>query len=202
MNTVDNTLTDNIAGISATLTGNPTVSDNQIAFTANDTFSFDISQLNLTSSNRTFRIKFTPTTLDSNNKNVMGLGKNSSLWIDMTTAYINSTKLIIQHSNRSFTGSTTGVTAGNNSDNRLPTAPVTGQEYELVISESTDGNVRWYIDGALVQDGTAELFNPLYISNTEGTNRFIGSYSLIEIYNEYCETYQDFTNMINNTATK
>ena len=31
MNTVDNTLTDNIAGISATLTGNPTVSDNQIA---------------------------------------------------------------------------------------------------------------------------------------------------------------------------
>ena len=43
MNTVDNTLTDNIAGISATLTGNPTVSDNQIAFTANDKFNSTLS---------------------------------------------------------------------------------------------------------------------------------------------------------------
>lgn len=197
MNTVDNTLTDNIAGISATLTGNPTVSGNQIAFTANDTFSFDISSLNLTSSNRTVRIKFTPTTLDNSHRNVIIIGSNGTSWNHTTSAYINNEKLILQHGRNGFTNNTVGSSLDNYNGNRLSTAPVTGQEYELVISENIDGNIRWYIDGILVQDGTTVLSNPLYISNIEGSSRFIGGYSLIEIYNGYCETYQDFTNMIN-----
>ena len=110
MNTVDNTLTDNIAGISATLTGNPAVSDNQIAFTASDTFSFDISSLNLTNSNRTFRIKFTPTTLDNVLKNVIGVGSNntSNSWRFLTSSYIDSVKLVLQHASAGFTNNTVG----------------------------------------------------------------------------------------------
>ena len=198
MNTAENTLTDNIAGISATLTGNPTVSDNQIAFTANDKFSFDLSSLNLTSSNRTLRVKFTPTTLDNTPKNVMTLGSSATAWNSATTCYINSGNLVLQHGSNSFANVTTGSGNGGDNNNRLTTSPVTGQEYELVISEHTNGNIKWFIDGVLVQDGTTTLFNPLYIGNTEGTSRFIGSYSLIEIYDGYCNDYTEFTNMVNN----
>ena len=197
MNTADNTLTDNIAGISATLTGNPTVSDNQIAFTASNKFSFDISSLNLISSNRTLRIKFTPTSLNSSPKNVMVFGSSATAWNTATTCYINSANFVLQHGSNSFTNVTTGGENGGLNSNRLSTAPVSGQEYELVISESTNGNVRWYIDGVLVQNGIATLFNPLYISNAEGNSRFTGSYSLIEIYNEYCNTYDDFIALSN-----
>ena len=197
MNTADNTLTDNIAGISATLTGNPTVSDNQIAFTASNKFSFDISSLNLISSNRTLRIKFTPTSLNSSPKNVMIFGSSAITWNTVTSCYIKSGNLLLQHGSNSFANVTTGSENGGLSSNRLSTAPVNGQEYELVISENIDGNVRWFIDGTLVQNGTSTLFNPLYISNAEGNSRFTGSYSLIEIYNEYCNTYDDFIALSN-----
>lgn len=196
MNTVDNTLTDNIAGISATLTGKPTVGNDQILFAGSDKFSFDISSLNLTS--RTFRIKFTPTPLDGNLRNVIGIGVNNTDWANITSCYIDNDKLFLQHGENNFVNNTVGSNQGGFTNNRLSTAPVTGQEYELVISENINGNVRWFIDGTLVQDGTSTLFDPLYLSNTEGTNRFIGSYSLIEIYNGYCNDYTEFTNMINN----
>ena len=203
MNTESNTLIDSVAGISATLTGNPTVSDNQIVFTANDTFSFDISSLGLTYANRTFRIKFTPTTLDTSLRNVIGIG-SSATWDYLTTSYVTSSKLVLQHGNSStngFSGNTVGSGDSADSTNRLSTAPVTGQEYELVISEHINGNVRWFVDGTLVQDGTTTHFNPLYISNVEGSNRFVGSYSLIEIYDEYCNNYAEFTNMVNNASS-
>lgn len=120
----------------------------------------------------------------------------------MTGCYISSTKLILQHGSNKFSNNTVGSDSNSYSDNRLSTAPVTGQEYELVISENANGNIKWYIDGTLVQDGTTVLHDPLYLGNVEGSNRFIGTYSLMEIYNEYYETYQDFTNMINNTVTE
>ena len=198
MNTTYNALIDSVASIRAALTGNPTVSGNQIAFTASDTFSFDISSLNLTNSNRTFRIKFTPTTLDTNFKNVIGIGRDNNDWGNITSSYIDSTKLVLQHASSGINNFTVGNGIGGYDGNRLSTAPVTGQEYELVISEHTNGNIKWFIDGVLVQDGTTGLFDPLYLSNTEGNNRFIGSYSLIEIYNEYCNDYTEFTNMVNN----
>ena len=197
MNTSNNTLTDNISGISATLTGNPTVSGNQIAFTAGDVFNFDLGSLNLPSSNRTLRIKFTPTTLDTNTRNVIGLGSAVTQWDNMTTCYITSEKLLLQHGSKGFTNNTVGTIYAGNSTNRLSTPPVTGQEYELVISENIDGNIKWFIDGTLVQDGTTTFHNPLYLSNTEGDYRFVGNYSLIEIYDEYCDTYDEFTAMAN-----
>lgn len=197
MNTADNTLTDNIAGISATLTGNPTVSGNQIVFTANDKFSFDISSLNLTSSNRTVRIKFTPTTLDSRTKNVFLFGASKTDWASATSIYVTDAKLIMQHPNKNFNNCTVGATLGSANENRLPGIPTANTEYEIVISENIDGNIRWFVNGALVQDGTTTFHNPLYLANTEGTNRFIGSYSLIEVYNGYCNDYTEFTNMIN-----
>ena len=198
MNTVNNTLTDNIAGISATLTGKPTVGGDQILFTGIDKFSFDISSLNLINSNRTFRIKFTPTTLEGSLKCVLEIGSVDGNWSNTTMCYVTTEKLILQHGNKGFTGNTVGNESGGFNGNRLSTPPVTGKEYELVISENKDGNVRWYIDGTLIQDGTTTCHNPLYLSNIEGNNRFTGGYSLIEIYNEYCNDYTEFTNMINN----
>ena len=57
----------------------PTISDNQITFTTSDTFNFDISSLNLTSSNRTVRVKFTPTSLDTATRHIIGFG-SSGIW--------------------------------------------------------------------------------------------------------------------------
>ena len=116
----------------------------------------------------------------------------------MTTCYTTSTQLRLQHARNNFSNVTIGSQISDIDDNRLSVEPVTGQEYELVISENIDGNIRWYIDGILVQDGTISLFRPLYLSNTEGGQRFIGSYSLIEVYNGYCNDYTEFTNMVNN----
>ena len=196
MNTSDNTLTDNIAGISATLVGNPIVSGNQIAFTASDTFSFNISSLNLTSSNRTVRVKFTPTTLDATLRNILTLGEATNNWNKATTVYINNSKLAMQHASGTFSNHTVGSDRGGNADNRLPSTPVANTEYEVVISENvTTNEVRWFVNGTLSQDGTVTLFNPLYLTNLEGTAKFVGNYSLIEIYNEYCDTYNDFTNL-------
>ena len=196
MNIVDNTLIDNIAGISATLTGNPTVSGNQIAFTESDAFDFDLTSLALTSSNRTVRIKFTPTTLDSNNRNVFILGSLSTSWNVATTSYISDSKLLIQHDSKGFSNCTAGFPTGGANNNRLPDVPTANTEYEIVISENvTTKEVRWFVNGNLAQNGTTTFFDPLYLGNKEGTARFIGNYSLIEIYNEYCDTYEDFTNL-------
>ena len=49
--------------------------------------------------------------------------------------------MIIQHSNIDFNNNTVGSDKGNYSENRLSINPVTGQEYELVISEKIDGNI-------------------------------------------------------------
>ena len=89
-------------------------------------------------------------------------------------------------------------TNGHNNNNRLPSFPTANTEYEIVISENvTTNEVRWFIDGTLVQDGTTTLLNPLYLANTQGQYRFIGNYSLIEIYNGYCATYDDFIALSN-----
>ena len=106
--------------------------------------------------------------------------------------------MLLQHGENHFANNTVGEANAGNNNNRLSSTPTINTEYELVISEHINGNVRWFIDGTLVQDGTTALFNPLYLSNTEGINRFIGSYSLIEIYNGYCNNYTEFTNMVNN----
>ena len=199
MNTTNNKLTDSIGGIEATLGGAPTVSNNQIVLTENDNFVFDISSLNLTSKNRTFRIKFTPTSLDRTTKCVLGIGSTASNWSELTSAYITDTKVVIQHGSGTITNYTVGYSNSSSTDNRLPNreAPSLNTEYELVITEEADTNkIRWFINGTLVQDGTTELFNPLFLANVEGTYRFVGSYSLIEIYEGFCNTYDDFTNLV------
>lgn len=202
MNTADNTLTDNIAGINATLTGNPTVSDNQIAFTANDKFSFDLSSLSLNTSNRTLRVKFTPTSLNTDNKNVLIFGETANAWNSVTSVYISDTKIIMQHGTNTFANMTVGDSNAGNNNNRLSSAPTINTEYEIVISENvTTNEVRWFINGTLVQNGISTLFNPSYLSNIEGSSRFIGNYSLIEIYNGYCNDYAGFTNMVNNASS-
>lgn len=196
MNIASNKLTDSIGGIEATLVGAPTVNNNQIMFTANDTFNFDLSSLNLPYKDRTFRIKFTPTNIDNKNRCIFGIGVDATDWNNITSAYIADSKLIMQHGSKFINNSTVG--GSNNGGNRLPEVPAINTEYEIVITEQVNtGNVRWFINGTLVQNGTATLFNPLALGNIEGNNRFIGSYSLIEIYDGFCDTYEDFTNMVN-----
>nr|DAV43835.1 MAG TPA: CotH kinase protein [Caudoviricetes sp.] len=195
MNTTDNKLTDSIGGIEATLVGAPTVSNNQIVFTENDTFNFDLTSLNLTDKDRTFRIKFTPTSLDANTRAVCGIGAKATSWNILTSAYITNEKLIMQHGSTDITNFTVGDRGLN--INRLPITPSINTEYEIVITEeAATGKIRWFVDGNLVQDGTTPLFNPLFLANVEGRDRFIGSYSLIEIYDEFCNTYDEFTSWI------
>lgn len=196
MNTTNNTLTDSISGIAATLGGAPTVSDNQIVFTENDNFSFDLNSLNLSSNNRTFRIKFTPTTIDASSRCIYGIGTDASSWNNITSGYIKNDTLRMQHGSHRMDNSTVGVASGDSDINRLPEIPVINTEYEIVITEEANsGKIKWFVNGTLVQDGTTTLYNPLQLGNVEGNSRFIGSYSLIEIYAVFCDTYADFTNI-------
>ena len=201
MNTTGNKLTDSIGGIEATLGGAPTVSNNQIVFTENDTFNFDLTSLNLTSKNRTLRVKFTPTILPNNNSCTCVIGENATDWGKLTTVYSSKSGIRIQHGSGTIDGNTVGSNRGGSSNNRLPNGqlPSIDTEYEIIISEEANTNkIRWFVNGTLVQDGTTTLHNPLFLANTEGNNRFIGSYSLIEIYDEFCDTYEDFTNIKDN----
>lgn len=197
MNTTGNKLTDSIGGIEATLGGAPTVSNNQIVFTENDNFSFDISSLKLTTKNRTLRVKFTPTSLDANTRAVCGIGAKATSWNTLTSAYITKEKLIMQHGSANITNFTVGDRGLN--INRLPITPSINTEYEIVITEeAVTGKIRWFVNGTLVQDGTVTLYNPLFLANVEGNGRFVGSYSLIEIYDTFCDTYEDFNNIKDN----
>lgn len=165
-------------------------------FTENDKFNFDLNSLNLSNNNRTFRIKFTPTTFDTNTRCIYTIGVNTTDWNGLTSAYITNEKLIMQHGSKLINNSTVAV--GGSNGNRLPEAPAINTEYEIVITEQVNtGNVRWFVNGTLVQDGTTTLYSPSVLGNTEGNNRFVGSYSLIEIYGGFCDTYEDFTNMAN-----
>lgn len=200
MNTTSNKLTDSISGIEATLVGAPTVNNNQIMFTANDTFNFDLSSLNLTNKDRTFRIKFTPTSLDNKPRCIFGIGANATDWNSLTSSYIKDDSIIIQHAAGGISNITVGSTSSSNSTNRLPNnaKPSINTEYEIVVTEQPFTNkLRWFVNGTLVQDGTTTLYNPLALGNIESNNIFIGSYSLIEIYDGFCDTYEDFTNMVN-----
>ena len=196
MNTTGNKLTDSIGGIEATLSGAPTISNNQIVFTENNNFSFDITSLKLATKNRTLRVKFTPTTLDDTTKCVCTIGASATSWGQQTSSYITNTNLIIQHGGSGINNITVGDTTGGDDSNRLPNVPSINTEYEIVISENASTNkIRWFVNGTLAQDGTTTLHNPLFLANTEGSGRFIGSYSLIEIYDTFCDTYEDFNNI-------
>ena len=196
MNTTGNKLTDSIGGIEATLSGAPTINNNQIVFTENNNFSFDITSLKLATKNRTLRVKFTPTTLDDTTKCVCTIGASATSWGQQTSSYITNTNLMIQHGSNSINNITVGGTTGGNDSNRLPNVPSINTEYEIVISENASTNkIRWFVNGTLAQDGTTTLHNPLFLANTEGSGRFIGSYSLIEIYDTFCDTYEDFNNI-------
>ena len=199
MNTESNKLTDSIGGIEATLVGAPTVSNNQIVFTENDSFNFDLSSLILTNKDRTFRIKFTPTSLDTKSRCIYGIGVVSTQWSNITSGYIKSDSLLMQHGNKGMSNSTVGINSGGATDNRLPEAPAINTEYEIVVTEQSFTNkLRWFVNGTLVQDGTTTLYSPLSLGNNENINRFIGSYSLIEIYDRFCDTYEDFNNIKDN----
>lgn len=188
LNTEANTLIDKVSGISATMTGTPTISDNKIIFTSADTFRFDTSSLNLTNTTRTLRIKFTPTTLTDTLANVIIVGETGE-FSESDSVYINNTELRIQFGFQGVLNPTVGTSSG--FVNRLPNAPELNHEYEVVISQNNDKNIRYWIDGTLVQDGVIEknLFPWNKLTNAEGVGRFIGSYSLIEIYEQYFNEY-------------
>ena len=197
LNTEANTLTDSVAGISAELTGAPTVSDNQMIFTANDVFNFNISSLNLTSKNITFKAKFTPTTVDGSIRNVLSLG-SSTLYSDTYSAYVDIGNTSI-HLGKKFGSASNNqildATVSNiqsNATNIISVASLTANtECEIIISiEFATHQLRVFKDGELIQNGRLHtLHNLLRLSNFEGTNRFIGKYSLIELYHGFMDSY-------------
>ena len=196
LNTETNTLTDSVAGISAELSGAPTVGDNQMIFTANDTFNFDVSSLGLASKNITFKIKFTPTIIDNNFRNVFLLGSDTS-FANSYNCYVHDNTTRIQF------GSIEGGTTPNNISN--PTisnwdsggnnfnvsALTVNTECEIIISiKNSTHDLRIFKDGELVQNGRLETIrNILRLGNVEGTSRFIGKYSLIELYHGFMDSY-------------
>ena len=71
----------------------------------------------------------------------------------------------------------------------------------MSINKNTK-DIRIFIDGELVQNGKIyAINNPLYLGNHEGINRFVGGYSLIEVYDRYCNDYTEFTNMVYNASS-
>ena len=172
-------------------------------------FVFDISGLDLTNSDITVRIKLTQASLTSRAKNILTIGNSNAqqCWNGSNTVYCIDNQYRFQYGNsvNSVNNKVTDYTIGNfDLSNGTNIARVqVNIEQEIVMSINRDTkDIRIFIDGELVQNG--KLFainNPLYLGNHEGTNRFIGGYSLIEIYNSYCNDYTEFTNMVNNASS-
>ena len=196
LNTEANTLIDKVSGINFSMTGAPTISDNKIVFTEADTFSGEVSSLGLTNTTaRTLRIKFTPTSLsDSIFSNVVIIGNSESVYGESDTIYIRQDSLRVQWGNtKTITDKTVGVDSSNNTVNRLTGNPELNHEYEIILSQNSDGSLRYWIDGVLVQDGKMSPRNNWnYLGNAEGNGRFVGSYSLIELYEQYFNEYPNF----------
>lgn len=190
MNT--NTLTDNVAGLTATLTGTPTKNDDGIVFDTSSTFIFDIQQLNL--NDFTLRVKFKPTTLDGLFRNVFVLGNSraTACYGTSYTSYVGSAQTRVKFgTSNTITNHTVGNTISSTS---IISAVPSDTECELVLSVSADNNIRVFKNGELVQNGQVPTErNRFFLGNYEGNNRFIGSYSLIELYDKFCDTYEDLT---------
>lgn len=191
LNTEANTLIDKVSGISATITGAPTISDNKIVFTEADTFVANVTSLGLTNTTaRTLRVKFTPTSLSSTFSNVAMIGNTAAEFSNADSIYVNNTELKIQWGmDKLIEGKTVGYD-DTNTLNRLTGNPELNHEYEIILSQNSDGSLRYWVDGVLVQDGKMSPRNDWnYLCNTEGDCRLIGSYSLIEIYKQYFNEY-------------
>ena len=198
LNTTNNTLTDSVSGLAATLTGTPTISNNQLAFDDTSSFDFDITSLNLASKDITLRVKFAPTSLTTSFANVITFGDGS--WNKSWTTYISDAKLLMQSTWTNIENVLVGSNSGQPDLNRLTSTPTINTEYELVLSyRASDKTIRYYIDGVLVQDGNnvVEIPEISKLCNTEGNSKFAGTYSVIDMYDQFCETYEDFTNLAN-----
>ena len=194
----DGKLKDNINNIEATVTGNPTVTDRGIYFDIFSKFLFNISSLDLQNKDRTLVLNIIPDQLLDRSSCVIAFGEDWNYGV-CTTAYITDEKLTMAHGlNADFTNNTVGDTNGESHINRLDSNPVKNEKYEIIISENaTTNKIKWYINGKLIQDGESTLRNPLSIGNYDGSNRFIGWYESIELYDIYYDTYDDFKNRNN-----
>ena len=196
LNTEANTLIDKVSGINFSMTGAPTISDNKIVFTEADTFSGEVSSLGLTNTTaRTLRVKFTPTSLSDIFSNVVIIGTSESVFEVSDSIYIRQDSLRVQWGRgKTITDKTIGAdSSDNNTVNRLTGNPELNHEYEIILSQNSDGSLRYWIDGVLVQDGImSPRDNWNYLGNAQGNGRFVGSYSLIELYEQYFNEYPNF----------
>lgn len=195
LNQQNNTLIDKIAGIQASLSGTPSLANNNLIFNDGSTFIFDLNSLNLTSINNiTFRVKFKPTSLDTSLGNIFGFG--DGMWSGSVTGYINNGVLRIQHGNKNFTNATIGISDKSTIDNTISSASSIDTEYEVVYSYKKDtSDIRIFVNGILIQNGNSTSHNYVKLFNNESTNRFNGEYILIEVYTNFVDTYEEFTNM-------
>ena len=161
-----------------------------INFTASDTFSFNISSLNLSS--YTLRVKYQYTVNSNNNIITIGQGK----WADSFTFYQKSNRVLFNGGNVLVSGNTVGGANLSANNNIIGSYANVDNDIEIVLSyNSITKDIRVWIDGTLGQDGT--LSKDVYTSltklcNTEGTSRFVGGYKLIELYDNYYSSYPTF----------
>ena len=189
-NSESNTLIDSTNNISATITGNPTVLNDMINFTSSDTFSFNISSLNLSS--YTMRVKYQYTA--NSNNNIITLGEGS--WATSFTFYQKSNRILFNGDSATVTNNTVGGTSLSANSNTIGDFYDASADIELVLSyNSTTKALNVWVNGVLSQDGTIskQIYTSLSkLCNTEGTSRFVGGYKLIELYDNYYSTYPTF----------
>ena len=189
-NSGSNTLIDSTNNISATITGNPTVLNDMINFTSSDTFSFNISSLNLSS--YTMRVKYQYTA--NSNNNIITLGEGP--WVTSFTFYQKSNRILFNGDSATVTNNTVGGTSLSANTNIVGDYYDASTDIELVLSyNSTTKALNVWVNGVLSQDGTMskQIYTSLTkLCNTEGTSRFVGGYKLIELYDNYYSTYPTF----------
>ena len=161
-----------------------------INFASSDTFSFDISSLNLSS--YTMRVKYQYTS--NANNNIITIGQGS--WANSFTFYQKSNRILFNGDSATVTGNTVGGANLSANSNVVGDFANVNNDIEIVLSyNSITRDIRVWINGTLGQDGT--LSKDVYTSlaklcNTEGTSRFAGGYKLIELYDNYYDTYPTF----------
>ena len=200
-NVSDNTWTDSINGTSATIVGTPTIANNKVKF--NSTSSFNINST--LPDKYTIRIKLTPDTVVLNKpQNFLCIGnQNYNTSINFYAKLKGSIPAIHVEGLR--------ITVFNNSVGNAeftsgqPTLKdlTVGTESEFIFSfNKNTGLIRMFLDGELIQDGNCFNWSTITfenkIGNQEGSNRFTGSYTLIEMYDNFVNSYSEFTLMVNN----
>ena len=145
----------------------------------------------------TLRVRFRNHKIDSV-QNCLGFGGSEEKFSGSIHIYAGQNSLFSQSVQ---TVKITDATVGNSNLGKLQLCSTPFESHEIVVSmgeiQEKRREIRIFCDGQLKQNGRLEHGNYMppddfqTIGNREGKGRFMGEYSLIELYDRYMDRYEE-----------